>query len=188
MILTVSRICGLAAPLAGVISLWLAISSAPWFSFTREDLSVLGVQGTAPGFFNWGVGVTGLLSIAFAIGLGNGLPGSPRLKKLGVVALIAGSAALALVGLIPRTYSAPHRYASGIFFTLVPFAIFAIGLSLLKIGQRLAGWSSVAAALAMVGIQLVPWPWEGGAIPQLLSGAPWCLWTAAMGIGLTLRE
>jgi len=38
----------------------------------------------------------------------------------------------------------------------------------------------------MVVFQLVPWPWSGGSIPQLLISLPWSLLTLILGVGLLL--
>lgn len=187
MAVTVSRICGIFAPLSGLVFVWIAVYNSPWFRWTEEDLSVLGVNGSATAFFNWGMVLAGVFSLVFAIGLGNGLFLRNRLLgHIGILLLILGSVALALVGLIPRTNVIPHDIASVAFFTAIPLGIFVIGISLIKSAQLSWGIFSFAAAILMVGLHLAPWAWQEGAIPQLLSSASWSIWMVTMAIRLLL--
>jgi hypothetical protein len=45
---------------------------------------------------------------------------------------------------------------------------------------------SLAAVVLIAAFQLVPWPWDGGAISQLLSVLPWSLWIIAFSIRLLI--
>jgi hypothetical membrane protein len=185
-VVTISRICGVISPLTGLIFIWIAVHNSPWFRWTEEDLSVLGVNGSAAAFFNCGLVLTGLLSLAFVIGPGRSLLLRQPLEYAAILSLVFGSIALAIIGLVPRTNAIPHNIASGAFFILIPLGMFVIGLSLIKSTQLPLGIFSMVTAILMVGLQLAPWPWQGGAIPQLLSSLPWSLWMVTMGIRLLL--
>lgn len=177
-----SRLCGLLSPVSGVLFVWLAIAHAPWFRFTEHDLSMLGVNGWASGFFNWGLGLTGLLSLAYAAGCARQWSRLLLLQRFAILSLALGSIGLALVGFVPRTYSLPHKIASGVFFIFIPLAIFMMALASFKSARRSWGIFGLAIAALMVGLKLAPWPWTGASISQLLASLPWWVWMAAMAV------
>jgi hypothetical protein len=49
------------------------------------------------------------------------------------------------------------------------------------------GLVSLTAGFLIIAFMLVPWPWSGGAISQLLFCLPWSLWTILFGVVLLLR-
>ena len=61
--------CGITSQLVALTSLLIVVSSSPWFSWTEDYVSVLGIRGSARMLFNWGLILTGLFSLIFAIGL-----------------------------------------------------------------------------------------------------------------------
>ena len=65
--------CGIASQLVALTALLVTASSSPWFSWTESHLSAFGVEGTAAKLFNYGLVLTGVLSLIFAIGLGRSL-------------------------------------------------------------------------------------------------------------------
>ena len=135
--------------------------------------------------FNWGLILTGVLSLIFAIGLGHNLLFS-RLGQLGMVSLILGSMAISAMGIFPRTIDLPHDLASIAFFVFVALALLLIGAAAVTASQMLWGLLSLTAGVLILVFQLVPWPWSGGAIPQLLSCLPWSLWTIVFGVKLLM--
>lgn len=189
MSVTISSICGIISPLVGIVFILIAASKSPWFHWTEEELSVLGVNGTATAFFIWGLVLSALLSTVFAIGLVKSrFVQNRQIGRIGVISLILGSIALSLTGLIPRTTAVPHNVFSVAFFTLIPLGVFIIGISLLKSAQLLWGLFSIAIAILMVGLYLYPWSWRGGAILQLISILPWALWMVIIAARLLLRS
>ena len=174
--------CGIASQITGLAFLLGTISISPWFSWTENHLSVLGVEGSATALFNLGLILTGTLSLVFGTGLGSHLRN--RLGRLGVVILILGSASFGLMGIFPRTTGLPHNLASLGFFVFISSAIFIIGIEEINTPRRIWGLSSLAAAFLIVIFQLVPSPWDGSAILQLLSCLPWSLWTTLYSIRL----
>ena len=161
---------------------------SPWFSWTENYLSVLGVNGSTITLFNYGLILTGVLSTIFAIGLGRSLLSGRLLGLLGMVTLVLGSAALSIMGIFPRTIGMTHNCASLAFLLLISLAIFLIGISLITLSQKTWGVLSLTAVILIATFQIVPWPWSGGSIPQLLSVLLWSLWTLTFGVRLLRKS
>jgi len=180
--------CGITSQLVGLMVLLAAISSSPWFSWTENYLSVLGVRGAATRLFNSGLILTGVLSLVFAVGLGKNLLSGQRLGQLGMISLILGSGAFSAMGIFPRTTGFPHNCASIAFLYSFIWLFFLIGIMDMTSSPKIWGFLSLTACVFVIAFRLVPWPWSGGAIPQLLSCLPWSLWTIAFGVGLLMRS
>ncbi len=187
MLRTITGACGIASQAIGLISLLAAVSRSPWFNWTEHDLSILGVDGSATALFNSGLVLAGVFSLIFAIGLGKSLLSGQSPGRWGVVSLVLGSTAFSAMGIFPRTIVVPHNFASFAFFIFISLGIFLIGIGAITASQKIWGILSLTAAILMAAFQLAPWPWSGGAIPQLLSYLPWSLWTVAFGVRLLMR-
>ncbi len=178
--------CGITSQLVAFISLLIVVSSSPWFSWTEDYVSFLGIQGSARMLFNWGIILAGLFSLIFAVGLRKRILLS-RLGQLGVVSLIFGSIAFSAMGMFPISVDLPHDLASIAFFVFIILALLLVGVAAITASR--VGWgllSLIAGALILV-FWLVPWTWSGGAIPQLLFCLPWSLWTVVFGVVLLMR-
>ena len=186
MLRRTAGVCGITSQLVGLTTLLVVISSSPWFSWTENHISVLGVEGSTTMLFNCGLILTGVLSLIFAFGLGRSLPSS-RPGQWGIASLALGSMAISAMGIFPRTIDLPHDMASTAFFVLITLALLMVGIATITASQKIWGLLSLTAALVIIAFQLVPWPWSGGAIPQLLSCLPWSLWTIAFGVRLLMR-
>ncbi|MFC2016424.1 DUF998 domain-containing protein [Chloroflexota bacterium] len=182
----IAGVCGITSQLVAFTALLVAISASPRFRWTENDISVLGVEGSATALFNWGLILTGLLSLIFAIGLGQGFLSS-RLGQLGMASLILGSISMSAIGIFPRTIDLPHDVASIAFFVFIIIALLLVGVAAITASQMRWGLLSLMAGVLMLAFWLVPWPWSGGAIPQLLCCLPWSLWTIVFGVGLLVR-
>ncbi len=183
MLTRVSGVCGIASPLVGLTVILVVISSSPWFRWTENDISVLGVEGSTTLLFNWGLILTGLLSLIFAIGLRKNLLSS-RLGQLGVVSLLLGSLSLSATGIFPRTINLPHDAASIAFFVLITLGLALVGAAAIAASKMRWGVLSVTAGVLVVALLKAPWPWSGGAIEQILACLPWSLWTIALAVRL----
>ena len=186
MLRRIAGACGITSQIVGLTALLVTISNSPWFSWTENHISVLGVEGSMTRLFNCGLILIGVLSLIFAFGLRKSLSSS-RLGQWGIASLVLGSIAISAMGIFPRTLGLPHDVASIAFFVFVYLAIFLIGVMAITTSQKIWGALSLAAVLIMVVMQPVPWPWSGGAIPQLLSALPWTLWTIVFAIRLLMR-
>ena len=155
MLRRIAGACGITSQLVVLTALLVTISSSPWFSWTEYDMSVLGVKGSAKALFNWGLFLTGVLSLVFAIGLRRSLLSS-RLGQLGMVSLILGSIALSAVGIFPRTIDLPHDLSSVAFFVFIVMAFSLIGTAALTTSQTRWGLLSLTAGALMIIYWRVP--------------------------------
>ncbi|MFC1965967.1 DUF998 domain-containing protein [Chloroflexota bacterium] len=178
--------CGITSQLVVFTSLLVVVSSSPWFSWTKNYVSVLGIRGSATMLFNWGLILAGLFSLIFAIGLRKRILLS-RLGQLGAVSLILGSIAFSGIGIFPRSIDLPHDLASVAFFVFIILALLLVGVAAINASRVGLGLLSLTAGALSLVFWLVPWPWSGGAIPQLLLCLPWSLWTIVFGIVLLVR-
>jgi len=183
----ISGVCGIASQVTGLISLLAVLSMSPWFSWTENYLSVLGVEGSVTALFNSGLILTGLLSLIFVIGLWKNLLSGQLPGLLGMISLVLGSVAFSAMGIFPRSTGIPHNSASLAFFLCISLAIFLIGIRVTTPSEKLWGLLSLAAVVLITAFQLVPWPWDGGAMTQLFSVLPWSLWTIAFSIRLLIK-
>jgi len=182
----IAGVCGITSQLVALAAVLLATSGSPRFSWTGNDISVLGVEGSATTLFNAGLILAGVLSLIFAIGLGKSLLSS-RLGQLGMDSLILGSMAMSAIGIFPRTINLPHDWAAIAFFVFITAAVLLVGVAAVIALQMRWGLLSLTAGFLIVALMLVPWPWPGGAISQLLFCLPWSLWTIGFGAVLLVR-
>jgi hypothetical membrane protein len=179
----IAGICGIASQLIAFTMILVVTFNSPWFSWTEYHISVLGVEGSMKTLFNWGLFVTGLLSLIFAIGLRNNLLVS-RSGQYGIISLIIGSIGIAAIGIFPRSIDLPHDVASVVFFLFVILAFLLIGTASITASRLKWGLFSLIAGVLMITFWRIPWTWSGDAIPQLLNCLPWSLWTIVFGVML----
>jgi len=179
----ITGVCGIISQLVGITALVVVIFNAPWFSWTKDHMSTLGVEGSAKTLFNGGLILTGIFSLIFAIGLGRCLL-SGRLGQLAMVSLILGSIAVFDMGVFPRTFDFMHGASTTAFFVFITLALLLIGVAAITASQMTWGLLSITAGVLVAVPQLVLGPLSGGAIVQVLSYLPWSLWTIAFGIML----
>jgi hypothetical membrane protein len=175
--------CGIMSQLVGLSVLSVAITGSPWFSWTGNYISILGVQGSNTVLFNSGLILCGLLGLIFALGLGKTLlPG--RFGQWGAVTLALGSLALSGIGVFPLTHELAHYAAATGFFASIHVAIFLVGVMAITRSQKTWGVISFIVILFAVAARLAPWPWSGGAIEQVLSCLPSSVWTGVLAVRL----
>ncbi len=180
----VTAVCGIISQLVGLTALLVAaISNSPWFSWTENHISVLGIEGSAKTLFNGGLILAGIFSLVFAIGLRRCLL-SGRLGQLAMASLILGSIAVFDIGVFPRTFDFMHGASTVAFFVCITVALLLIGVAAIAASQMTWGLLSITAAVLVAAPQLVLGPLSGGAILQLLAYLPWSLWMIAFGIML----
>ena len=187
MLRRIAGVCGITSQLVALIVLLVVISSSPWFSWTENELSDLGSVGSATTLFNLGYILTGVLSLIFAIGLGQSLLSS-RLGQLGAVSLILGSMMIPAIGIFPRTFVLLHNSASMAALVFIIMALLLIGVAAVTTSQMKWGLLSLTIVALIIVVRLVPWPLSGGAIQQLLISLPWSLWTIVFGVRLLIRS
>jgi hypothetical membrane protein len=179
---------GIATPVIAFTLIFLAVLTYPQFSWTSNALSDLGViPGITAILFNFGLIVSGLLSLIFAYGLIKFL-NKNVIGKAGAIAFGAASLALEGIGWAPEnvhTFNFPwHIFFSVAFFTLVPIALLGIAIYFLLVHEKqLAGFTLLIAIVAAAPwvlyffVQYVP----GVAIPELISALAASAWAITIG-------
>lgn len=184
--LRAAGLCGVITPIIVITLIALAISYSPWFSWTENALSDLGVRGIAAVLFNSGLIIGGILTGVFAVGLRETLR-SRTLSHAGALIFILDAATLCAIGIFPETAGEIHFYVSVAFFTLFPIAMFIIGASMMRFcSERKLGLFTVLVGL----VAAVVWAfqWEGVAIPEIVAGISASAWSIVFGTRLLLSD
>ncbi len=180
--LRVAGLCGVITPILVLTLIALAISYSPWFSWTENALSDLGVQGIAAVLFNSSLIIGGVLMSIFAVGLREVLR-SRTLEHAGTLILILDAAVLCAIGVFPETAGRIHFYVSVAFFTLFPMSMFLIGASMTRFSseKKLGLFTVLIGAAAAV---VWAFPWEAVAIPEIVAGLALSVWSIVFGARL----
>jgi hypothetical membrane protein len=180
--LRLAGLCGVVAPAVTLSCILLAVSWSPWFSWSANALSDLGV-GEAAGVFNSGLMVGGVLTAVFAAGLWAALE-KQALARAGVAVFFLAAVALFGIGLFSEAAGAIHVYFSVAFFMLLPLSLFLMGMGAVRAGSCGFGTFTILAGI----IAVVPWvfPWQGVAIPEIISALAAATWGVTQGTRLYL--
>jgi len=175
-----SAASGFFAPVAGLSMVLLAVYSAPWFSWTGNALSDLGVGDTAP-IFNAGLIVAGFTGIIFALGLGRFIFTS-KVGRAGTIALLFSCISLVSIGVFPESAGRIHYWVSVAFFVSLPVSMFILAGAMVipDLGRNLP-YILLTVTLAVVAA--VPWglPHDGVAIPEIISSVAGSAWFFVFG-------
>jgi hypothetical membrane protein len=188
--LKATELCGVMTPIIVLPLILLSISYSPWFSWTRNALSDLGVHQAAI-LFNSSLMIGGVLALIFALGLMQILHKS-KLGFAGTFVLIAAAVSLFAIGLFPETAGRIHFYVSVAFFTLMIISQLFIGAALIqKPSDMLLGIFTILAAASSIGVwtfQFSASPFRGVAIPEMFSSVAFSLWSIVLGVRLLKQE
>jgi hypothetical membrane protein len=183
------RLCGffgMLTPVVGFIMVFLAISQAPWFSWTLNALSDLGVDGFEAVLFNSGLPLTGAVMMMFSAGLFELTKGS-TVGRVGSAVHLASAVLLILIGVINETIEPWHYVVSFAFFASLAVMLTIMGVYHWRTNMRrfaILAWS--AAALGVVIWML---PWRGVALPEAISALCVSVWQVSLGYWMyTLKE
>ena len=122
------RLAGLFGILGTMLPMIMVLSAtvlSSWFRWDTNALSELGV-GEQALLFNSAVLIGGVLNFLFALGLWQYL-NKEKLVKAGIIAIMFGSIALALVGIFTINYLAWHGVAAFGYFVFAPLGMLLIG-------------------------------------------------------------
>ena len=175
-------ICGVILPIVVFAGILLAMSDSPWFKWTNNALSDLGVEGLSALFFNNSLIFGGILAFIFSIGLAIILS-----NKTGAYILAISSLALIGAGLFPKTVFILHYISSSAFFVLITIALFIIGLTMRKgrFEQRM-GAAAVLLAIFAISSPILLNFLNGIAIPEAIVCFPAFIWCMAYGLKMTI--
>jgi hypothetical membrane protein len=182
--LRIAGLCGVATSAVALSCIFVAISLSPWFSWSANALSDLGVREAAV-IFNSGLIAAGILSIVFATGLWMTSKGH-ILGRGGAALFFIGAFALSGIGVFSEATGVVHLFFSVAFFILMPFSLFLLGTGAIVAGSRKFGLFTIAAGV----VALIPWifKWNGLAIPEFISALAVSIWSVAQGIRIYLAQ
>jgi hypothetical membrane protein len=173
-----SGLCGILIPFVIFTCIGIALFYSPWFDWTKNALSDLGIEGISANFFNGGMIIGGILTFIFSIGLINKFE-----NKTGPYILSLSSIALVGLGIFPETLFTIHWIFSATFFILLTISFLVLGLNLFnQKSERAMGLLATIFAIASLGSILLLIPWEGVAIPESISCFPAFIWFMIYGI------
>ncbi len=178
-------LCGVISPIFSLATTLIAVVMTPGFSWQANDLSDMGVSATANPF-NASLIIGGIFGVIFALGLWQWI-GSSRVGKLGSLILILGSIVLSSIGIVVESIKPWHFNLAVTYFTLVPLSYILLGSALIRNGRRIAGISSIAAAVAVAMIMIFrkTLTQDGGvAVPEMLTSMLTNAWSFALGLTL----
>jgi len=183
------RLCGffgMLTPIVGFTMIFLAISQAPWFSWTLNALSDLGIDGFEAVFFNSGLPMTGAVMMMFSAGLFELTRGS-TIGMTGSAVNLASAILLILIGVVNETIKPWHYIVSFAFFATLAVMLVIMGAYHWRANMR--SFAILAWSVAALGIVIWMLPWGGVAIPEALSALCASVWQVSLGYWMyTLRE
>ena len=173
---------GIITPVLGFGMIFLAIRTAPWFSWEMNALSDLGVEGLTAALFNGGLMMTAAVMAVFSLGIYE-LGKEDRLGKIGFVLLLWACVFLVFIGWFPETAGSIHLQFSIAFFVTLPVAMIVNAVSLIQRGHRELGALGIAAGAVAIVIWTLSW--DGVAIPEAVSAASAGVWSTVTGAWMT---
>jgi len=183
--LKIAGICGVLAPIIVLTLILLAIYYSPWFSWTENALSDLGVQGTAAILFNSSLVVGGVLTIIFAIGLREILL-NRTLGRIGTLIFILDGTMLCAIGIFPETAGDIHFYVSVAFFVLLPVSLFLNGVAMMQeSSERKTGLFTITAGIVAATVWMLQL--SAVAIPEIIAALAAFVWSIVLGIRMFMQ-
>ena len=158
-----------------------AVYLSPWFSWFRNALSDLGVDGIQAVIFNSSLMLGGVLALIFALGLRRSMNGN-MLADAGAVLLVLSALFLFSIGLFPETFGRVHFYVSVAFFISAPLSLLIMGVSMIWRRRVKLGAFTVISGLTAASIWAIPW--SAAAIPEILAAVIISLWSITLGLDL----
>ncbi|WP_156778505.1 DUF998 domain-containing protein [Thermoplasma acidophilum] len=180
---------GVIGPVITILFILIDVAVSPWFSWSRNALSDLGVHPYGY-LFNSGLIIEGVLNIAFVISL-------KRIRTAGYVQalMIVSGLALALVGVFNEHFGYLH-----LIFALIYFVLFPISIIIASVRASLPAWIRVygiagsAAALAVIVIGIgfvfhfVTIKNVGLAVPEFIEAVLLAAWSISAGSIVYLKR
>lgn len=173
--------CGVVTPIIVLSLILLAVSYSPWFGWTKNALSDLGVHEAAI-LFNSSLMMGGVLALIFASGLMQILK-KEVLGFIGTFTLALSTISLFAIGVFPESVRPIHFYVSFAFFALLAISLLLIGAALMqKPSQRYLGLVTILAGFIVAVVWSVPH--QSPAIPEIIASLAASVWSVILGIKL----
>lgn len=170
----IAGLCGMVTPIVAYVFILIAIAIHPWFTWADNALSDLGAVDTAyNNIFNFGMIVSGLLGVIFALGMFREV--EEKLGVLGMGIFLAGMIFLVLLGVFPSGTS-PHMAISIMFFIYSGVGIILFGVDQLwDFAEPVWGIFALASVIPLLAAITIIYsiPYDlGYAIPEFLGTIP----------------
>jgi hypothetical membrane protein len=173
---------GFIAPVVGFAFIFLAIQTAPWFSWSENALSDLGVEDVTAAIFNYGLIATASMVAAFSLGLQEFTDGD-RVGRIGSSLFLLAAVFLFFIGVFPETAGRIHFYVSVAFFVTLSLTVMVLSVYVLRQGMKGEGVAVLAAGLFSAMIWTLNW--DGAAIPEAISALMMAVTSAIFGYRMT---
>jgi len=184
MLKKISALCGLIGPLLVVALIFYAVSLAPWFSWTENALSDLGVDEKACLPFNFALILGGFLYAVFVLGLG-ALLQKKLFNKLGLSVMFLDAVVLCALGIFPENVKPWHYWASVAFFAFIPLSQLLMSIVFLNKKQKRLGLFSVLSGL--ITAMVWTYPWKAVGIPEIVAGSMLAVWVVTLSLRMYKR-
>jgi len=180
----IAGLCGVLVPIVVFVCIGLSMTQAPWFKWTHNALSDLGIKSNAAAFFNIGMMLGGILTFVFSLGLIRILS-----NKIGAYILSLSALGLIGIGLFPETIFTLHFISSATFFVLLALSLLLIGLKIKQDPfERNMGMLATLFAMVAISSTIFLIPFEGVAIPEAFACFPAFIWCMIYGAKMTSDE
>jgi len=167
------HVLGIAAALVVYPFMLAAITLSPWFNLSNSSLSALGdavSNGWVGYIYSTGIGLAGLLTLAFAVLLS--YKSRNRRVLIWTVPLAATSVCLAMIGVFSEGTPGPyHHIATGLFFLLDVVTLLAFSCVPRPFSSTHIRVTALVFGIFSAFIWITYWPWSG--IPNQWSVWPW---------------
>jgi hypothetical membrane protein len=180
-IIRIAGACGILLPFVIFVTLGISLSLSPWFIWTENALSDLGIQQNTAFLFNNGLILAGILTLIFSLGLIKILS-----NKTGAYFLMVSSVALIGIGLFPETIFTLHFLTSATFFVFLAIGLLIIGLTVKKTPfERRIGLLALLFVVLAVASSFFIFRFEGIALIEALCCFPAFIWCLITGMKMT---
>ena len=183
----IGGLSGILGPIIAFTSILLAIYYSPWFSWTENWLSDLGVYENSSAIFNTGLILAGIFGTIFTIAIMQLSMLKNILGRLGTTLLFIDMLALSAVGIFPEDTGSIHTSVSVLFFALIPLSLLLIGFALRKSSEKRLGLFVIylgIISICLSSLFLVPRPMGSNAIAEIFPAILIAIFSKVLGIKL----
>jgi hypothetical membrane protein len=172
---------GIAGPLVVSAAVLSAILVSPWFNWSDNALSDLGVSGLGSTLFNTGLVAGGVMLIAFAAGLWKN--SKSQCDRAGASILILGGVSLGAIGVFPENVGRIHLYFSVAFFASLALSLLTFSAARIVRAELRQG--VFGGLLCVIATSVWLFEWRGVAIPETVAYLSGAAWWVTSGMKLT---
>jgi hypothetical membrane protein len=201
LLVKIGGLCGVLGPVVVFTCIALAISYSPWFTWTGNWISDLGgmagetpvwaARGIASIIFNTGLIIAGAMGVMFANAMRKTSMFKSRLGHLGTLLLVFTMATLCAIGVFPEPIGFLHTFVSSVFFILITLSLLFIGTAMRTASEQPVWWFVTflgGITLCSLPFLLIPRPWGGHAIAEMVPIGSLTVFALVLGSGLLMGK